>query len=71
MINKRDKEKFDNYIKSQSEIYKKRLDEEKKAIINENRELKFSLLRMLYQIEMFEEEEIRRNKEIQVKIIKY
>ncbi len=42
---------------------------QKKAILNENNELKLYILKILYQIQKFEDDENTRNSEVHVSIV--
>ncbi len=58
-------------VEKENEIYRNNLNKEKSAILNQNNELKITLLKILCQIQMFEQmEEKRVNEEyVNYKII--
>lgn len=65
----REKEKINMYNKKEIEKIKLEYDKQKNVILKENNGLKLCILKMIYQIEKYEDEENTRNCEINVRIV--
>lgn len=65
----REKEKINMYNKKEIEKIKIEYEEQKNVILKENNDLKLCILKMIYQIEKYEDEENTRNCEINVRIV--
>jgi len=65
----REKEKINMYNKKEIEKIKLEYDKQKNVVLKENNGLKLCILKMIYQIEKYEDEENKRNCEINVRIV--
>jgi hypothetical protein len=60
---------LNQFVNTEIELLKNQIQDERSAVINQNNDLKLTMLKILYQIQLFEEGEALRNKEVDVNYI--